>query len=44
MDIRQLTARLDEIERNRLYEGLTLTEAKSVKLWEHACTNNGINF
>jgi len=36
MDIRQLTARLDEIERNRLYEGLTLTEAKSVKLWEHA--------
>jgi hypothetical protein len=36
MDIRQLTARLDHIEHNRLYEGLTLTEAKSVKLWEHA--------
>lgn len=36
MDIRQLTARLDYIEHNRLYEGLTLTEAKSVKLWEHA--------
>ena len=36
MDIRQLTARLDQIENNRLYEGLTLTEAKSVKLWETA--------
>lgn len=36
MDIRQLTARLDQIERNRLYEGLTLTEVKSVKLWEDA--------
>jgi len=36
MDIRQLTARLDQIERNRLYEGLTLNEVKSVKLWEDA--------
>ena len=36
MDIRQLTARLDQIENNRLYEGLTLTEVKSVKLWESA--------
>jgi len=36
MDIRQLTARLDQIENNKLYEGLTLTEAKSVKLWETA--------
>jgi hypothetical protein len=36
MDIRQLTARLDRIENNRLYEGLTLTEVKSVKLWENA--------
>jgi hypothetical protein len=36
MDIRQLTARLNQIENNKLYEDLTLTEAKSVKLWEHA--------
>lgn len=36
MDIRQLTARLNQIENNKLYEGLTLNEAKSVKLWEHA--------
>jgi len=36
MDIRQLTSRLDRIENNRLYEGLTLTEVKSVKLWENA--------
>lgn len=36
MDIRQLTARLDQIENNNLYEDLTLTEAKSVKLWENA--------
>ena len=36
MDIRQLTARLNQIENNKLYEGLTLTEVKSVKLWEDA--------
>jgi hypothetical protein len=36
MDLRQLTAKLNQIENNKLYEGLTLTEAKSVRLWESA--------
>jgi len=36
MDLKQLTARLDQIENNKLYEGLTLTETKSVILWENA--------
>ena len=36
MDLRQLVAKLDQIENNKLYEGLTLTETKSVMLWESA--------
>jgi hypothetical protein len=35
MDIRNLAYKLNQIENNKLYEGLTLTEVKSVKLWEN---------